>query len=79
MAPSIWMIAGIRLPGDVMQTQVTSGSPPLHTWAVPIDSKTGIASRVVMNGNPGLDVQASVDLDGLKKLQAMTEKYQGIS
>ena len=55
------------------------GTPPFHTWAVPIDSKTGIASRVVMNGNPGLDVQASVDLDGLKKLQAMTEKYQGIS
>jgi hypothetical protein len=32
---------------------------------------------VVMNGNrPG--IQASVDLDGLKKLQAMLEKYQGI-
>jgi hypothetical protein len=30
-----------------------------------------------MNGNrPG--IQASVDLDGLKKLQAMLEKYQGI-
>lgn len=33
--------------------------------------------RVVMNGNR-LDIQASVDLEGLKKLQAMLEKYQGI-
>ncbi len=33
--------------------------------------------RVVMNGNR-LDIQASVDLDGLKKLQAMLQKYQGI-
>jgi hypothetical protein len=33
--------------------------------------------RVVMNGNR-LDIQASVDLDGLKKLQTMLEKYQGI-
>jgi hypothetical protein len=33
--------------------------------------------RVVMNGNR-LDIQATVDLDGLKKLQAMLEKYQGI-
>ena len=33
--------------------------------------------RVVMNGNR-LDIQASVDLEGLKKLQAMLDKYQGI-
>ena len=25
-----------------------------------------------------MDIQASVDLDGLKKLQAMLAKYQGI-
>ena len=30
-----------------------------------------------MNGGR-LDVQASVDLEGLKKLQAMLTKYQGI-
>ncbi len=33
--------------------------------------------RVVMNGNR-LDIQASVDLGGLKNLQAMLQKYQGI-
>lgn len=33
--------------------------------------------RVVMNGDR-LDIQASVDLEGLKKLQVMLEKYQGI-
>ena len=33
--------------------------------------------RVVMNGNR-LEIQASVDLEGLKKLQSMLEKYQGI-
>jgi hypothetical protein len=30
-----------------------------------------------MNGNR-LDIQASVDLEGLKKLQTMLEKYQSI-
>ena len=33
--------------------------------------------RVIMNGNR-LDIQTSVDLDGLKKLQLMLAKYQGI-
>jgi hypothetical protein len=33
--------------------------------------------RVVMNGDR-LEIQASVDLEGLKKLQAMLEKYQSI-
>jgi hypothetical protein len=33
--------------------------------------------RVVMNGNR-LDIQASVDLEGLKKLRTMLEKYEGI-
>jgi hypothetical protein len=33
--------------------------------------------RVVMNGDR-LDIQASVDLAGLKKLQEMLTKYQGI-
>jgi hypothetical protein len=30
-----------------------------------------------MNGDR-LDIQASVDLEGLKKLQVMLQKYQGI-
>ena len=33
--------------------------------------------RIVMNGDR-LDIQASVDLTGLKKLQEMLTKYQGI-
>ncbi|MGA8612222.1 MAG: hypothetical protein WB760_10980 [Xanthobacteraceae bacterium] len=33
--------------------------------------------RVVMNGDR-LDIQASVDLEGLKKLRTMLEKYEGI-
>jgi hypothetical protein len=38
---------------------------------------TGAPLRVVMNGDR-LDIQASVDLEGLKKLRTMLEKYQGI-
>jgi hypothetical protein len=34
--------------------------------------------RVVMDGNR-LDLWASVDLDRLKKLRAILEKYEGIS
>jgi len=33
--------------------------------------------RIVMNWDR-LDIQASVDLEGLKILQAMLKKYQGI-
>jgi hypothetical protein len=33
--------------------------------------------RVIMNGDR-IDIQASVDLEGLKKLRTMLEKYQGI-
>lgn len=33
--------------------------------------------RVVMNGDR-LDIQASVDLEGLKKLRTMLEKYESI-
>jgi hypothetical protein len=33
--------------------------------------------RVIMNGGR-LDIQASVDLEGLKKPRTMLEKYQGI-
>lgn len=64
---------------DDMQTQVTTGPRPA-TRAVPTESNLspgGVPLRVVMNGNR-LDIQASVDLEGLKKLQTMLEKYQGI-
>jgi hypothetical protein len=33
--------------------------------------------RVVINGNR-LDIQASVNLEGIKKLRTMLEKYEGI-
>lgn len=46
----------------------TGASPPLPPTA-PL--------RVIMNGDR-LDIQASVDLEGLKKLRAMLEKYQSI-
>jgi hypothetical protein len=36
-----------------------------------------ISRRRRLNGNR-LDIQASVDLEGIKKLQAMLAKYQGI-
>jgi hypothetical protein len=37
----------------------------------------GLPLRVVMNGNR-LDIQASVDLAGLKKLKDMLTKYESI-
>ncbi len=46
-----------------------SGAPPPLTPTAPL--------RVVMNGDR-LDIQASVDLEGLKKLRTMLEKYEGI-
>jgi len=46
-----------------------SGAPPPLPPTVPI--------RVIMDGDR-LDIQASVDLEGLKKLRTMLEKYQGI-
>lgn len=64
---------------DDMQTQVTTG-PRTATRAVPMESNLsagGAPLRVIMNGNR-LDIQASVDLEGLKKLQTMLQKYQGI-
>jgi hypothetical protein len=49
-------------------------SPKAGTNPPPI---AGAPLRVVMNGDR-LDIQASVDLEGLKKLRTMLEKYQGI-
>ncbi|HTS40949.1 MAG TPA: hypothetical protein VMH84_10475 [Xanthobacteraceae bacterium] len=59
--------------GNSMQIEPRrSGSPTPNTEPV-----TQLPVRVVMNGNR-LDIQASVDLDGLKKLRTMLDKYQGI-
>lgn len=43
----------------------------------PIPTAAGLPLRVVMNGSR-LDIQASVDLAGLKKLKDMLTKYEGI-
>jgi hypothetical protein len=51
-----------------------AGPSPFLEKAMP---QGGVPLRVIMNGNR-LDIQASVDLAGLKKLQAMLAKYQGI-
>jgi len=52
-----------------VHTPLKQSTPPPATPSAPV--------RVVMNGDH-LDIQASVDLDGLKKLRTMLEKYQGI-
>jgi hypothetical protein len=61
--------------GAPMQVQETPRAAP--RVATPEPFAPGQPLRVVMNGDR-LDIQASVDLEGLKKLQAMLEKYQGI-
>ena len=43
----------------------------------PLPASSASPVRVVMNGDQ-LEIQASVDIDGLKKLRTMLEKYQGI-
>jgi hypothetical protein len=55
------------------QTPPKIGANPLS----PAPPMAGAPLRVVMNGDR-LDIQASVDLEGLKKLRTMLEKYQGI-
>jgi hypothetical protein len=69
------------------ETPPSSGTPPMQTQfaepraaprMAPVETLNPAAPvRVVMNGNR-LDIQASVDLEGLKKLKAMLEKYEGI-
>jgi hypothetical protein len=49
------------------QAQPTATLPPNPTSPL----------RLEMNGNR-LDIQASVDLEGLKKFRTMLEKYEGI-
>lgn len=54
---------------------VTPQTQTLPKGAAPLPPSSPV--RVVMNGNR-LDIQASVDLEGLKKLQAMLAKYESI-
>jgi hypothetical protein len=63
---------------DMMQTQPASSPRPAtrapQVEAVPV---SGLPLRVVMNGDR-LDIQASVDLAGVKKLKEMLTKYESI-
>jgi hypothetical protein len=65
--------------GDEMQPQAISTARPAIR-ATPMESNLspgGAPLRVVMNGNR-LDIQASVNLAGLKKLKEMLTKYESI-
>jgi hypothetical protein len=70
-------------PEDDMQTQASASAASVSrpaTRAVPMESNLspgGAPLRVVMNGDR-LDIQASVDLAGLKKLKEMLTKFEGI-
>jgi len=60
--------------GGAVTSQVQN--PPAKTGAgVPLPPSAPL--RVIMNGDR-LDIQASVNLEGLKKLRTMLEKYQSI-
>jgi hypothetical protein len=63
---------------DDMQTQAAATPRPANR-APPVESapSQGLPLRVVMNGNR-LDIQASVNLAGLKKLKDMLTKYESI-
>ncbi|MFZ0604638.1 MAG: hypothetical protein WAN05_25310 [Roseiarcus sp.] len=65
--------------GEAMQPNFEAALP--RTPAVPpaqqAHSLPTAKPRIVMNGDR-LDIQASVDLDGLKQLQAMLKKYEEI-
>jgi hypothetical protein len=64
--------------GDDMQTQVATAPRPAMRPATPEAAlQPGAPLRVVMNGDR-LDIQASVDLAGLKKLKEMLTKFEGI-
>ena len=60
-----------------MTPQPNSSAPKPGSGAPPPPLPPSAPVRVVMNGDQ-LDIQASVDLEGLKKLRSMLEKYQGI-
>jgi hypothetical protein len=70
-------------PENDMQTQASASAASVSrtaTRAVPMESNLspgGAPLRVVMNGDR-LDIQASVDLAGLKKLKEMLTKFEGI-
>jgi hypothetical protein len=64
--------------GDGMQTHVsTAPRPAMRPPASEPALQPGAPLRVVMNGDR-LDIQASVDLAGLKKLKEMLTKFEGI-
>jgi hypothetical protein len=62
-------------PMPAEQTTARTGRPSFIDTPPPVPQTAPV--RVMMSGNR-LDIQASVDLEGLKKLQAMLQKYQGI-
>lgn len=63
---------------DAVQTQPTTPSrAATKPFSMELSPNGAAPVRVVMNGDR-LDIQASVDLAGLKKLQEMLTKYQGI-
>jgi hypothetical protein len=64
--------------GGPMQTQVTDHHrPAMRPAGVNEASSSPAPLRVVMNGNR-LDIQASVDLEGIKRLKEMLTKYEEI-
>lgn len=63
--------------GEGMQTQVGEPRRSAPARALEPAPAGNLPVRVVMSGNR-LEIQASVDLEGLKKLQTMLTKYQGI-
>jgi len=69
--------------GSDSEPERASMTPQTHAATKPVGSEMSLPPpaasplRVTMNGDR-LDIQASVDLEGLKKLRTMLEKYQGI-
>jgi hypothetical protein len=65
--------------GEAMQPnfEPASARTPIAPVTQPVHSSPMGKPRIVMNGDR-LDIQASVDLDGLKQLQAMLKKYEEI-
>lgn len=72
--PEMMQVSQSDNAGSGGHTPVSRPPRSLHSALTP-DMQMPL--RVVMNGNR-LDIQASVDLAGLKKLQEMLAKYQGI-
>jgi hypothetical protein len=58
-------------------TPQVQNPPPKPGAGASLPLPPSVPLRVIMNGDR-LDIQASVNLEGLKKLRTMLEKYQGI-